>query len=103
MQIAAFLSDLKSLSICPHEAAISLVVPGNAGQPDQTSTQPDAASSSARQPSSPGLGTDPRLARANELVSLHYDVKVKYLEAGPDPELEQAAATVDHIIHDLKR
>ncbi|KAK6373879.1 hypothetical protein LTS17_007848 [Exophiala oligosperma] len=103
MQIAAFLSDLKSLSICPHEAAIALVAPKNAGSHGQTSTQPDTGNSSTTQPSPPGPGNDLELARANELVSLHYNVKVKYVETGPDPELQHAAAMINHIIQDLRR
>ncbi|KIW10159.1 hypothetical protein PV08_11120 [Exophiala spinifera] len=103
MQVAAFLSDLKSLSICSHEAAIAVVVPENVGQRAQTPARPNTGFiSSTTEPLPLGLANDQELTRANELVSLHHNVKVKYLETGPDPELEQAAAMVDRVIQDLK-
>ena len=46
---------------------------------------------------------DEDLQRAQELVSLHYDVKLKYLETGPDPELVKAGKDVDEVVAALSR
>jgi len=107
MQIAAFLSDLKSLSICSHEAAIALVKPTattNGTEIDQVFSPPNDASitNTINTPSAAGE-TDFELQRADELVSLRYDVKLKYLETGPDAELEKAAEDVEKVLRDLSR
>jgi hypothetical protein len=47
------------------------------------------------------MTTDSDLEHANELVSLHYGVKIHYLETGPEPELIQAARDVDRVISSL--
>lgn len=38
--------------------------------------------------------SDLDLRRAKDLVELHYNVKLKYLQDGPDPELRQARDNV---------
>ena len=43
------------------------------------------------------------LQRAQELVSLHYDVKVKYRETGPDAEFVRAGRNVDTVVAALNR
>ncbi|KAI1617813.1 hypothetical protein EDD37DRAFT_240215 [Exophiala viscosa] len=106
MQIAAFLSDLKSLSVCSYDAAIALVKPAN--NTFRTSGEPSEQSSNGKvplvnQPASKIADSDPDLQRANELVSLHYDVKVKYLQNGPDPELLQARKEVAEVLYALDR
>ncbi|KAK4940100.1 hypothetical protein LTR10_019729 [Elasticomyces elasticus] len=105
MQIAAFLSDLKSLSVCSYDAAIALVKPFNntsitSGELSSTNGKVPSASQSS---SSTTADLDPDLQRANELVSLHYDVKVKYLQEGPDPELLQARKDVEGVVYALDR
>ncbi|KIX10318.1 uncharacterized protein Z518_01400 [Rhinocladiella mackenziei CBS 650.93] len=102
MQIAAFLSDLKSLSICSHKAAIALVKPDMGTATDERNALSSQRETSGK-PSSAETPLDPDLQRANELVSLHYEVKVKYLETGPDPELIQAAKDVDQVLSALNR
>ena len=72
-----------------HEAALALV------KADVTASQ----SENSKLPAT----SDPDLQRADELVSLHYDVKVKYLGSGPDPELVQAGRDVDKVLGALKR
>jgi hypothetical protein len=74
---------------------------------------PAAAGSSneedAERPSQPAdVGSRPvprqtSLQRAAELVSLHYDVKVRYLQTGPDRELVRAARDVDRVLDALGR
>ncbi|OCT54880.1 hypothetical protein CLCR_03188 [Cladophialophora carrionii] len=105
MQIAAFLSDLKSLTICSHEAAIALVKPpAPAGAEATDTTAPNESEDVAAHSSGRDTRRDDQdLRRANELISLHYDVKLKYLETGPDPELEQAGRDVDEVLAALSR
>lgn len=65
-----------------------------------------SAVSSAQKPEAKALSEsdaapksdDPELHRAQELVSLHYDVKVSHLRSGLDPELVQARRRVDDIV-----
>jgi hypothetical protein len=95
MQIAALLSDLKSLSVCPHEAALNLVTVHQRLDNDQFV---DAEASSKE---SVTENSDPDLQRANDLISLHYGVKVKYMENGLDPELLQARREVANVLSQL--
>ncbi|KAL2428916.1 hypothetical protein ABEF95_003343 [Exophiala dermatitidis] len=104
MQIAAFLSDLKSLSICSHEAAVALVKPAGSRSVDSKEAacgNPEASPPAAS--AEPEQSLDPDLQYANELVSLHYDVKVNYLKRGADPDLIQAAKNVDQVLSALNR
>ncbi|OAP56795.1 hypothetical protein AYL99_08907 [Fonsecaea erecta] len=105
MQVAPFLSDLKSLSVCSHDAAIALVKPSVITTGDGTNlpqASSDATNGHPRQPL-PEEQRDQDLQRANELVSLHYDVKLKYIETGPDPELVHAGKGVDCVIAALSK
>jgi hypothetical protein len=95
MQIAALLSDLKSLSVCPHEAALNLVTVHQRLDNDRFV---DAEASSKE---SVTENSDPDLQRANDLISLHYGVKVKYMENGLDPELLQARREVANVLSQL--
>ncbi|KAJ9612439.1 hypothetical protein H2200_004036 [Cladophialophora chaetospira] len=99
MQIAAFLSDLKSLSICSNEAALALVKP----EPANDSQSPEELQSRQSPSSATQAQADEDLRRADELVSLHYDVKLKYVENGPDPELVKAGRDVDEVVAILSR
>ncbi|KAK5064927.1 hypothetical protein LTR84_000761 [Exophiala bonariae] len=91
MQVAAFLSDLKSLSICSHAAAIALVKPDVGGIKDDLSVHTDQKSSATSD-------IDRDLQRAEELVLLHYDVKVKHLKSGLGPEIIEARRRVDEVM-----
>lgn len=99
--------DTEWLSSQTHEAAIALVKPAattNASEVGQVSSPPNGASiTNAINAPSAADETDSELQRANELVSLHYDVKLKYLETGPDAELEKAAQDVEKVLRDLSR
>lgn len=79
MQPSHLLSDLSSLSepLCDHDAAIKLV------SVHKTTTNPltnqdTTTNTTASKPSSENAD----LKRANDLISLHYDVKVKYADGG---------------------
>ncbi|EXJ80191.1 hypothetical protein A1O1_08333, partial [Capronia coronata CBS 617.96] len=81
-----------------HEAAVALVKPADLG-PTTPSGETGGESSPHGSPTQTSPDAD--LQHANELVSLHYDLKVKYLEMGPDPELVQAERQVDQVISAL--
>lgn len=57
---------------------------------------------SAEEPTSQDLDAvpqvDPDLQRAQELVSLHYNVKVNHLRSGLDPETIEARRRVDEVM-----
>lgn len=57
---------------------------------------------SADQPTSQNLNAetqvDPDLQRAQELVSLHYNVKVNHVRSGLDPETIEARRRVDEVM-----
>jgi hypothetical protein len=57
----------------------------------------------AQQSTSQETTLDIDLQRADELVFLHYEVKVKHLESGPDPELVQAGRDVDQVVFRLNQ
>ena len=84
MQVAAFLSDLKSLSVCPHQAAIDLVSAHRTVSGESKTEQE---------------GRD--LQRASELMRLHTSVKMKHIDSGPDQELLSARQTVNSILRSL--
>jgi hypothetical protein len=45
---------------------------------------------------------NPDLARAKDLVSLHYTVKAAHLNSGIDADLRQARADVNKVLIDLR-
>jgi len=97
MQVVALLSDLKSLSVCPHQAAINLVsVHKTLQDRDQHSV---AGSRDGQDSTEKTVDTD--LQRADELVSLHQDVKLKHIENGPDAELLEARRAVSRVLASL--
>lgn len=95
MQIAALLSDLKSLSVCPHEAALNLVTVHQRLDNGQFVN----AEADSKEPVTENSDAD--LQRANDLISLHYGVKVKYMGNGLDPELLQARREVANVLSQL--
>jgi len=94
MQVVTILSDLKSLSVCQHEAALKMVTVHK--------TTSETLSSSVQEPSISERATNADLQRAKELVSLHYGVKVRFLESGLDVDLLQARWDVDHVLRALE-
>ena len=94
MQTASFLSDLKSLSVCPHQAALNLVTVYQRPHPDPAPNSPATESTKSDAKST----SDPDLQRANDLVSLHYAVKVKHQESGLDEDFLQARRDVSRVI-----
>lgn len=97
MQVVAFLSDLKSLSVCPHQAAINLVSVHKTTQGrDQ---QPVTDSMDGQDNTEETVDSD--LQRADELVSLHQNVKLKHIESGPDAELLEARQAVTRVLASL--
>ena len=93
MQVAAFLSDLKSLSVCNHEAAVKLVSLHKKVADDNELHNIEQRNIQANED----------MKRADELVSLHESVKIKHLERGFDPELLQARKDVSKILESLNR
>ncbi|KAK4698184.1 hypothetical protein P7C71_g42, partial [Lecanoromycetidae sp. Uapishka_2] len=92
MQIASILSDLTSLRVCDHSAAIALV---SVHKVD--STLPAATGSSQ---SSRVTEKDPDMQRATDLVELHYGVKMNHMQ-GEDAGLRQARRDVDQVLRKL--
>lgn len=97
MQVAAFLSDLKSLSVCTHEAALNLVsthkkIPSEENGATSSDTGINEASN-----------VDSDMQRAEELVYLHQHVKLKHLEKGLDSELTESRREVNKIIESLTK
>jgi len=94
-----------------HEAAITLVKP-DASSSETKEDLSAVAASPAQEPETRTTTTpttapdskgvpDPDLHRAQELVSLHYDVKVNHLRSGLDPELVEARRRVDEVLASL--
>lgn len=99
MHVAAFLSDLKSLSVCSHESALSLVKVYDKIHGDiKDSSAADA--NHADEKCEPAQ-YDEDLRRADELVSLHQNVKLRHLDTGPDQEWQQARQAVQEISNRL--
>ncbi len=86
-----------------HKEALNLV---NVHRSTLRSTE-DASGHSEREESPAASNAnskkDADLQRAKELVELHYRVKLKYLEEGPDAELEKARDDVKGVQNVLSR
>ncbi|KAL8745643.1 MAG: hypothetical protein Q9190_002247 [Brigantiaea leucoxantha] len=93
MQIASILSDLNSLRVCDHSAAIALV----SARPPSSAKSPEPSTNSSKADS----GNDPDMQRAIDLVELHYGLKVKHMN-GEDQGLTLARRNVDFIINKLE-
>ncbi|KAL8729828.1 MAG: hypothetical protein Q9166_004469 [cf. Caloplaca sp. 2 TL-2023] len=97
MQIASILSDLNSLRVCDHNAALALV-----------STRAPASDTSGPESSKQGgskknhrTDSDPDMERAMDLVELHNEVKMKHVR-GEDHGLKQARRDVDAVLVKLE-
>lgn len=99
MKAAALLSDLKSLSVCSHESAINLI---KIYQSSEISNG-EKASAIRDEPYGASTVQDEDLRRADELVSLHQNVKLKHIQAGPDQDLLQARQAVQAVLASLAR
>ncbi|KAI4280874.1 MAG: hypothetical protein L6R38_004094 [Xanthoria sp. 2 TBL-2021] len=98
MQIASILSDLTSLRVCDHNAALALV-----------STRAPASDSStpkSKQVHTPkdthGTENDPDMERAMDLIELHHGVKMTHVR-GQDQGLTQARKDVDAVLAELEK
>ncbi|KAL8899506.1 MAG: hypothetical protein Q9207_006172 [Kuettlingeria erythrocarpa] len=98
MQIASILSDLMSLRVCEHSAALALV-----------STRAPASDTLGAESSAHGKPVelkeedkDPDMQRAMDLMELHYGVKMKHVR-GEDRGLEQSRRDVDAVLAKLKK
>lgn len=96
MQVAAFLSDLKSLSVCSYEAAMNLVTVYKA------SNESEAIESTISQDRGQQdiIEENDDRRRADELALLHQNVKLKHIRT-PDVELVDAKEGIRRILQDL--
>lgn len=71
----------------------------------ETNDSPSAHAHQNSEPASQKLNAksepDPDMQRADELVSLHYNVKVHHLNSGLDPEILEARRRVEEVINAL--
>ncbi|KAL8781592.1 MAG: hypothetical protein Q9213_005942 [Squamulea squamosa] len=98
MQIASILSDLTSLRVCDHTAALALVAtraPAN----DTSNVKPIQSHESK---DTHGTEYDPDMERAMDLMELHQGVKMKYAR-GEDQDLMQARKDVDAVLAELEK
>ncbi|KAI4260437.1 MAG: hypothetical protein LQ352_000299 [Teloschistes flavicans] len=92
MKIANILSDLTSLRVCDHHAALALV-----------STRPPPDTSALKSAKQGNLelaakeSQDPDMQRAMDLMELHRGVKLKHVR-GEDQGLMQARRDVDNVL-----
>jgi len=91
MKVAEILSDLKSLDACPPDSALKLVSVHKSSREAEGSDSANTVSTNS----------DPDLARASTLISLHQSVKMKYQEEGLDEELGQARMDVQRVLGSL--
>ncbi|KAL8835274.1 MAG: hypothetical protein Q9176_007034 [Flavoplaca citrina] len=98
MQIASILSDLTSLRVCDHNAALALV---STRAPASDSITPNSI-----QPfTSKGdhqTRNDPDMERAMDLIELHQGVKMTHVR-GQDHGLTRARKEVDAVLAELER
>ncbi|KAL2048429.1 hypothetical protein N7G274_000340 [Stereocaulon virgatum] len=98
MQIASILSDLTSLRVCDHSAALALVSVHKSDAKSSTiGSDPDNALKSVSK-----AEDDVDMQRATDLVELHYGVKMSHME-GEDAGLRQARRDVDRVLETLDR
>ncbi|KAL8922057.1 MAG: hypothetical protein Q9208_005367 [Pyrenodesmia sp. 3 TL-2023] len=98
MQIASILSDLTSLRVCEHSAALALVST-RAPASDTTATESSARRKSVE---SKGEDNDPDMQRAMDLMELHHGVKMKHVQ-GEDRGLKQSRRDVDTVLAKLEK
>ncbi|KAJ5396574.1 hypothetical protein N7509_004687 [Penicillium cosmopolitanum] len=91
MKVAEILSDLTSLRVCDHHAALALV---NAHQISLDTSPPSQSN-----PTATDAITD--LQRAKELVELHYEVKARHVNGQVDADLQKARVDVQQVLREL--
>ncbi|CAF9924713.1 MAG: hypothetical protein ALECFALPRED_002817 [Alectoria fallacina] len=92
MQIASILSDLTSLRVCDHSAALALVSVHRPELASNTADHDREQSTKAKE--------DLDMQRATDLVELHYGVKMKHSQ-GEDAGLRRARREVDMLLENL--
>ncbi|KAJ5965394.1 hypothetical protein N7481_012108 [Penicillium waksmanii] len=96
MKVAEILSDLTSLRVCDHHAALALVNTHQITLDTSSSSQSDPTATDAI---SSKKNVD--LQRAKELVELHYEVKARHVNGQVDINLQQARADVQQVLREL--
>lgn len=99
MQVAAVLSDLKSLSVCPPDAAMRLV----STQLDREHNATNDQTSNTKALADLDQSSDPALQRAHQLLRLHQEVKVNPLQQGFDKDLIKAREDVQRVLAALNQ
>ncbi|KAF2099627.1 hypothetical protein NA57DRAFT_75129 [Rhizodiscina lignyota] len=89
MRIAEILSDLTSLRVCDPSAALALV----SARPSPSATTADNA-----KPKGKNADDDAELARAKDLIDLHYSVKMQHSEGTVDEGLLEARYSVHNAL-----
>ncbi|KAI4125545.1 MAG: hypothetical protein LQ338_004193 [Usnochroma carphineum] len=98
MQIASILSDLTSLRVCDHSAALALVS-------TRAPASESAATDSSKQKESLIIqegDKDVDMQRAIDLMELHHGVKMKHVR-GEDQGLMQARKDVEAVLARLEK
>ncbi|KAI4277603.1 MAG: hypothetical protein LQ337_001626 [Flavoplaca oasis] len=98
MQIASILSDLTSLRVCDHNAALALV---STRAPASDSITPNAIQP-FKSKGDHKTKNDPDMERAMDLIELHQGVKMAHVR-GQDQALTQARKEVDAVLAELER
>lgn len=95
-QLAHLLSDLATLRVCDPAAALALVSAGTAptSQPSDTAT----ATSKPLEAEKKDADGDEDVARAKELVALHYAVKEAHRRGELGAALAEARASVERAV-----
>ncbi|KAL9604819.1 MAG: hypothetical protein Q9219_000267 [cf. Caloplaca sp. 3 TL-2023] len=97
MQIASILSDLTSLQVCDHTAALALVST-RAPASESTATEPTRRKGT---PKNRENDYDRDMDRAMDLMELHHEVKMKHVQ-GEDRGLMQARKDVNAVLAKLE-
>lgn len=97
--MASVLSDLKSLSVCPHDAAMKLLSV-RSDQNHESSQNHDASMNTTVDGDG---GDDQALRRALRLVRLHQDVKIKQVQQGLDRDLFKARDDIQRVLASLNQ
>ncbi|CAI7592174.1 unnamed protein product [Penicillium pancosmium] len=96
MKVAEILSDLTSLRVCDHHAALALV---NAHRISLDTSSPSQSDTTATDAITSKKNKD--LQRAKELVELHYEVKARHVNGQVDADLQKARADVQQVLREL--
>ncbi|KAL6715863.1 hypothetical protein ACLMJK_006824 [Lecanora helva] len=95
MQIASILSDLTSLRVCDHSAALALVSVHKQDASSSTNLDRKPISEKTKM-------NDVDMQRVTDLMDLHHGVKIGHVR-GEDAGLKQAREDIDRVIQNLER